>query len=73
MDENNQYGFAMTKPMPTGCIKENSSPSWIAFNLLLETVSLDDEIGLKLKIRKFQLFFQFFKNLTIKKFLEMVQ
>ena len=22
LDENNQYGFAMTKPMPTGCIKE---------------------------------------------------
>ena len=21
-DENNQYGFAMTNPMPTGCIKE---------------------------------------------------
>ena len=45
MDENNQYGFAMTKPMPTGCIRENNSPSWIAFNTLLETVSLDDEIG----------------------------
>ena len=45
MDENNQYGFAMTKPMPTGCIKENNSPSWIAFNILLEKVSLDDEIG----------------------------
>ena len=26
-DENNQYGFAMTKPMPTGCIKEYNSPS----------------------------------------------
>ena len=24
-DENNQYGFAMKKPMPTGCIKENNS------------------------------------------------
>ena len=45
MNENNQYGFAMTKPMPTGCIRENNSPSWIAFNILLETVSLDDEIG----------------------------
>ena len=21
LDENNKYGFAMTKPMPTGCIK----------------------------------------------------
>ena len=23
MDENNQYGNAMTKPLPTGCIKKN--------------------------------------------------
>ena len=44
MDENNQYGFAMTKPMPTGCIKENNSPSWLTFNLLLETVTLEDKI-----------------------------
>ena len=22
MDENNQYGNAMTKPLPTGCIKD---------------------------------------------------
>ena len=22
MDENNQYGNAMTKPLPTGCIKK---------------------------------------------------
>ena len=22
LDENNQYGYAMTKPLPTGCIKE---------------------------------------------------
>ena len=45
MDENNQYGFAMTKPMPTGCIKEHPAPSWLKFNLLLETVDLDDRIG----------------------------
>ena len=44
-DENNQYGFAMTKPIPTGCIKEYNSPSWLTFNLLLEKVSLDDPIG----------------------------
>ena len=45
-DENNQYGFAMTKPMPTGCIKQqNSPPSWLEFNLLIETFSLDDKIG----------------------------
>ena len=44
-DENNQYGFAMTRPMPTGCIKQNNSPSWLEFNLLLEKFSLEDPIG----------------------------
>ena len=44
-DENNQYGFAVTKPMPTGCIKENNSPTWLEFNLLLENVSLENPIG----------------------------
>ena len=43
-DGNNQYGSAMTKPMPTGCIKEYNSPSWLTFNLLLEKVSLYDPI-----------------------------
>ena len=43
-DENNQYGFAMTKPMPVGSIKDKS-PSWAEFNLLMEKVSLDDPIG----------------------------
>ena len=23
LDENNQYGHGMTKPLPTGCIKDN--------------------------------------------------
>ena len=31
--------------MPTGCIKQLNSPSWLEFNLLLEKVSLDDSIG----------------------------
>ena len=31
--------------MPTGCIKKHSPPSWLKFNLLLETIDLDDEIG----------------------------
>ena len=31
--------------MPTGCIKQNNSPSWLEFNLLFEKVSLDDSIG----------------------------
>ena len=35
----------MTRPMPTGCIKQNSSPSWLEFNLLLEKVSLEDPVG----------------------------
>ena len=35
----------MKKPMPTGCIKEYNSPSWLTFNLLLEKVSLDDPIS----------------------------
>ena len=34
LDENNQYGFAMTKPMPTCCIKEYPSPSWLKFNVI---------------------------------------
>ena len=45
LDENNQYGHAMTKPLPTGCIKNDSDLSWKTFNLLLESVSLEDKIG----------------------------
>ena len=43
-DENKQYGFAMTKPMLFGSIKDKT-PSWAEFNLLMEKVSLDDPIG----------------------------
>ena len=43
-DENNQYGFAMTKPMPVGAIKEKEA-SWTEYNLLFEKVSLDDKKG----------------------------
>ena len=35
----------MTRPMPTGCIKQNNSQSWLKFNLLLEKVSFEDSIG----------------------------
>ena len=45
LDENNQYGHGMTKSLPTGCIKENKDTSWNTFNRLLETVSLEDDIG----------------------------
>ena len=44
-DGNSQYGFAMTEPMQSGCIKEYNSPPWLTFNLLLEKVSLEDPIG----------------------------
>ena len=43
-DENNQYGFAMTKPMPVGSIKEKEA-DFREFNLLFEKVSLDDPVG----------------------------
>ena len=43
-DENNQYGFTMTKPMAIGSIKDKS-PSWAEFNLLMEKVTLNDPIG----------------------------
>ena len=35
----------MTRPMPTGCIKQNNAPSWVNFNLLIETVSFEGLIG----------------------------
>ena len=44
-DENNQYCFAMTKPIPTGCIQEKELLSWLDFHILLETVHLDDSVG----------------------------
>ena len=35
LDQNNQYGFAVTNPIPSGCIKEHPSPSLIKLNILL--------------------------------------
>ena len=35
----------MTKPMPTGYIKLNPGISWRTFNILLESIDLDDPIG----------------------------
>ena len=43
-DENNQCGFAMTKSMPVGAIKEKD-PSWTEHNIIFENVSLDDKKG----------------------------
>ena len=45
LDENNQYGHAMTKPLPTGTIKDNDDKSFATFNKLLESVSLSDVVG----------------------------
>ena len=45
LDENNQYGYSMTKPLPTGFIKENKNLSWVDFNILKESVDLTDKIG----------------------------
>ena len=45
LDENNQYGYAMTKPMPTGCIHNDPDITLRTFNRLFETVDLNDEIG----------------------------
>ena len=45
LDENNQYGHGMTKPLPTGCIKNDFDVSFQTFNILLESVDLEDKIG----------------------------
>ena len=45
LNKNIQYSYAMTKPMPTGCIKEHLFPSWLEFSLFLETIDLEDQIG----------------------------
>ena len=45
LDENNQYGNGMTKPLPTGCIEDDSDISWETFHILLENISFEDEIG----------------------------
>ena len=42
LDENNQYGLAMTKPMAVGSTKEKT-PDWVECNVLLEKVTLDDK------------------------------
>ena len=35
----------MTKPLSTGCVKQNFDASLRTFNLFLQNVSLDDQIG----------------------------
>ena len=42
----NQYGMAMTPPLPYGCIKRKSTvPSFEALEQLLKSVTLEDKIG----------------------------
>ena len=45
LGQNNQYGHGMTKPLLTGCIKDDSDILWAAFNILLEKVNSEDKIG----------------------------
>ena len=46
MDENNQYGQAMTKPLPYGCIKRKDKILFLdELPALLASVTLDDTIG----------------------------
>ena len=46
MDENSQYGFAMTKPLPCGCIKKKKNlPTLEELAVLLKNVTLEDKLG----------------------------
>ena len=46
MDENNQYGMAVTKPLPYGCIKKQPHPpSMLEFNKIFDRISHEDSIG----------------------------
>ena len=45
LDENNQYGNGITKPLPTGCVKNDNNISWDTYNFLLESVCFEDNIG----------------------------
>ena len=46
MDENNQYGQTMTKPLPYGCIKKTKKVlSLEELSELLKAVTLENKIG----------------------------
>ena len=46
MDEDNQYGNAMTKPLPYGSIKKMKEiPNFYEFNQILSNLSHEDKIG----------------------------
>ena len=45
LDESNQYGIAMTKPLPYGCIKnQDKVPTLTEFNRIFDSISHDDKI-----------------------------
>ena len=46
MDKDSQYGMAMTKPLPYGCIKKTDRPPTLAeFNEILDEISHEDLTG----------------------------
>ena len=46
MDEENQYGMAMTKLLPYGCIKkQEKSLNFTELEQLLKSITLKDKIG----------------------------
>ena len=46
MDENNQYGNAKTKTLPTGSIKNSKKlPTMREFDLILQGISDTDKVG----------------------------
>ena len=45
LDENNQYSFGMTKPLPTGCIKTDPFISFKTLNDLIRTLHINSSIG----------------------------
>ena len=45
MDENNQYGYAMTKPLPTWSIKRKKIPTMREFDLIIQGILDEDKIG----------------------------
>ena len=44
MDENNQYGMAMTRPLPYGCIKRKKTLNFKELEQLLKSITLEDKI-----------------------------
>ena len=49
MDDSNQYGHSMMKPLPYGCIKKQEHPpSLLEFNKILDRISQNDNMGISL-------------------------